>query len=350
MNLRLHAMCVAVDATLREAMEAIGEGSIEIALLVDGRGRLLGTVSDGDVRRAILGGAGLEDRVEPHATRTFTWVSADIDRSAVLELMQARAINQVPVLQDGVVVGIHVLREVITRDERDTVAVVMAGGRGTRLAPVTDRVPKPMVPVAGRPILERIVLHLVGSGIRDIFLSVGHMADVIQRHFGDGADYGCRISYLYEDPGRPLGTAGALGSLPREECRSTGPILVMNGDLVTLFDVGRMLAAHENARGLATIGVREYRHEVPYGVVTTDGERVLTLQEKPCQTWAVNAGVYLLDPSLIDRIAPGTPLAMPSLLNDCLRRTERVALHYLDGDWIDVGRLTDLVRARGEDR
>lgn len=349
MNSRLKRICVSRDATIRQTMEAISEGAVEIALLIDDRGRLLATVSDGDVRRALLDGASLDDPIAIHAQQRFTSVPVGADRAGVLDLMRARSISQVPMLQDGVVVGLHVLRELLGTVELDNVAVVMAGGRGTRLRPLTEQRPKPMLTVAGRPILERIVLHLTGSGIRTIYLAVNYMADMIEEHFGDGEDFGCRIDYLREDLARPLGTAGALALLPAEVRARTQTLLVMNGDLVTQFQVSRLLEAHETGGGVATVGVRDYVHQVPFGVVTMANGVVENLDEKPFSTWSVSAGIYALEPSLVEYVDSGREFPMTELIANALQRGDRVMAHRLEGEWLDIGRVNELRHARGED-
>jgi NDP-sugar pyrophosphorylase family protein len=220
----------------------------------------------------------------------------------------------------------------------------MAGGRGERLRPITDAMPKPMVRVAGRPILERIVLHLVGFGFRRVFVSVNYMSDVITEYFGDGSRFGCRIEYLHET--EPLGTAGALSLLPD---LAEHPILVLNGDLLTQADLGALLRFHERYSLKATVGVREYVHNIPFGVIEMDGHRVVGLSEKPTQVWLANAGIYCIDPDLPQRTPQRAFFNMPDLVADCLDQSEPVGGFLIEGDWVDVGRLDELRRARGED-
>src|SRR3989304_1487910 len=197
------------SATIREAMEAIQRGACWIALVVDNNSKLLGLITDGDIRRALLSGATLNDPLEPYMQRKFTAVPPTTGRSEVLDLMRARSLNQIPIVdQTGKLVGLHLMREIIGAVRRPNWAVIMAGGRGERLRPLTDSIPKPMIKVAGRPILERIVLHLVGYGIRRIFISVNYLSQVIEDHFGDGTRFGCTIEYLRET--QPLGTGGSL--------------------------------------------------------------------------------------------------------------------------------------------
>lgn len=345
----LARLCVVGSASIRDTMRAIEEGSVEIAFAVDRNGRVVGTVSDGDIRRALLGGASLDDPIMPAVAATFTSVGPGTARADVLDLMQAREISQVPILDtEGRLVGLHLLRDIIGSTARDNVAVIMAGGRGTRLGPLTDTVPKPMLPVAGRPILERIVLHLVGGGIRRIYMAVNYLADVIVDHFGDGARFGCEIGYLREDVERPLGTAGALQLLPSDVADRDDALLVMNADLITQFDVDRLMRYHEEGQFAATVGLREWALDVPFGVVTVDESRVTRIEEKPRHIWLVNAGVYVIDPSLLSRIPAECNYAMTELVATCVAKGEPVGGHLLEGDWLDVGRVDELRRARGE--
>jgi dTDP-glucose pyrophosphorylase len=346
----LSTLCIPQQSTLRRAIEVIDAGGAAIALVVEESGRLAGTLTDGDIRRALLAGAALEDAVLPFVQRDFVAVPPDGERAAVLDLMQARRISQVPIIEsDGRLVGLHLLRELIGAEELPNVAVVMAGGRGTRLHPYTASTPKPMVLVAGRPILERIVLHLVGSGVRRVFLAVNHMAEVIEDHFGDGAQLGCSIEYLREDHARPLGTAGALRLLPDHVTRSEHPLLVMNGDLLTSFPVASMLEAHRASSAGITIGVAEYSHQVPFGVITTRDGNLDMLEEKPTVTWTVNAGIYVIDSALVERIPMRDEYFMTQLVDTCLAAGERIGVHPVGPQWHDVGRPADLRRVHGEE-
>ena len=351
---RILALLLRPDASIREAMERIDEGAFEIALVVDDERRLRGTVSDGDVRRALLGGAAMDDPVAPYVSEQPVTVRPDAGRAAALDLMRARTISQVPeVDRDGRLRGLHLLHEVIGAPTLDMWAVVLAGGRGTRLGNLTDERPKPMLEVAGRPILERIVLHLVGSGIRRIVLSVGYLGEQIEEHFGDGSAFGCEISYLREDPDRPLGTGGPLRLLleqDEQDEQPDGPLLVMNGDLVTSFSVAGLLRAHEGGGAAMTLGVREYVHDVPFGVVRFDEHddgAVTAIDEKPTWAWPVNAGIYVVEPALLERIPAHRHYPITELAYDCLARGDRLQGWRVDGDWQDIGRPSELAAARG---
>jgi dTDP-glucose pyrophosphorylase len=334
---------VRLAGTLTDAMKAIDRGGAEIALVLDEDGRLVGVMTDGDVRRALLKGSGMDSALVPHVRRDFVSVASSTPRAEVLDLMQALTISQIPIVGDGGrATGLHLLHEVLGAVTRGNWAVIMAGGRGTRLLPLTEEVPKPMLRVAGRPVLERIVLHLVGFGIRRIFIAVHYMGDVIESHFGDGSRYGCRIDYLREEV--PLGTGGALARLPSQPDR---PLIVMNGDLVTSVDFSTMLAFHDEGEQVATLGVRRYVHTVPFGCVTLDDDRVVAMEEKPELAQMVNAGIYVLEPRLLDRIPPDRAYALPELLQESLRRRELIRTFEIHDDWIDIGRRDQLAEARG---
>ncbi|HAR97332.1 MAG TPA: hypothetical protein DCS11_00195 [Syntrophus sp. (in: bacteria)] len=331
-------------ARVRDALLSLEVSGVEIVLVVDGDHRLVGILTDGDLRRAILQGTGLEARLDSYLQRKFISVSDQSGRAEVLDLMQARGISQIPIVDDaGRLIGLHTLHAILGSTLRGNWAVILAGGRGERLRPLTDTLPKPMIKVAGRPILERTILHLVGFGITTIYLAVNYMAEMVMAHFNDGGRFGCKIHYLHET--KPLGTGGPLSLLSE---RPRLPFLVLNGDLLTQFDVGRMLFHHENQNLMATVGIQEYVHTVPYGVVEVNDGRILGLREKPAEMWHINTGIYVLDPCLLDRIPPDTFFPLPNLVEECIDRGEAVGAFRIEEDWMDVGRHHDLKVARGE--
>ena len=338
--------------TIRGTMARIEEGSVAIALMVDTDEQFVGTVSDGDVRRALLAGATMEDHVDPYVSRNPIVVPEGTDRVAVLDLMKARQVNQIPEVDErGRLLGLHVMHEVLGSSPKPNRAVILAGGRGSRLGPLTESSPKPMLSVAGRPILERLVLHLVGAGIHHVYLSVNYLADRIMEHFGDGSEFGCSIEYLTEDPERPLGTGGPLRLLLKREDAFAAPLLVMNGDLVASFSVSGILHAHALANAAITIALRQYAHDVPFGVAACDDEGgglITRLEEKPRWVGLANAGIYVIEPRLLELIPDDVAYPITDLIRACLERGERVWGWELAGDWHDVGRPAELARARGE--
>ncbi|MFI5212924.1 MAG: nucleotidyltransferase family protein [Gemmatimonadales bacterium] len=341
----LARLTVPLGASILDALKALDRGARGIVLVRDRRGRVLGTLTDGDVRRAVLAGASLDSRtLESAMHRGFAFVDEAAGRPEVLDLMRARNISQVPVLDGGGrLVGLHLLREFLGSRPRPNCALLLAGGRGERLRPLTDHTPKPMIQVAGRPILERLVLHLVGAGIRRLFISLGHLGHVIERHFGDGSRFGCEIEYLRET--RPLGTGGPLSLLP---ALPDVPLLVLNGDLVTQADVARLIDFHVKGRYVATMGVRTFGMDIPFGVVEVKAGRLTGLQEKPREQVLVNSGIYVLSRSAVRMVPAGEDYPITRLFETCLQRRLRVGACMIEEEWIDVGRHDQLRAARGQ--
>ena len=337
------ARCVVPrHATIREGLLGIDRGAGGIVLAVDAAGRLVGVATDGDLRRALIAGAGLDDPLAVAINERYLAVPAGQSRVQALDLMRARRIDAIPVVDDaGRPVALHLLHAFLEPAARDNWALIMAGGQGIRLRPLTDTVPKPMLRVAGRPILERIVLHLVGFGVKRIFISVGYLAHVIEDHFGDGSALGASIEYLRET--EPLGTAGALGLLPGSP---PGPLLLLNGDLVTSADVDAMLAFHARGGFAVTIGTRRYLHTVPFGCVDRDGDRVTGIEEKPTLEREINTGIYVVEPWVAGLVPPGARASMPELVGTVLERGSPVGAFEIEDDWVDVGHREQLTRAR----
>jgi dTDP-glucose pyrophosphorylase len=345
MRQELSLLLIDADATILDALRAIDAGAEAILFVCDQSRRIIGALTDGDVRRAILRGAAVDSRSLREAMRPdFVWVPPHTGRAEVLDIMRARQIGQVPVLdEEGRLCGLHTMRQMISVAERPNRGLLLAGGRGTRLHPITATVPKPMVTVAGRPILERLVLHLMSCGIRRFTLSVNYLAHVIEEHFGDGSRFGCEIEYLRES--EALGTGGPVSLL---QPPPSIPLLVLNGDLVTQCDVGRLLDFHVDGGYAATLGVRPHAVEVPFGVAVVDGDRLIGLREKPTERMLINAGVYVLSPEAIGLAPPRREYPITELFERCLQEDLPVGAHFLQEDWLDVGRPEELRRARGE--
>ncbi|MBI1945840.1 MAG: nucleotidyltransferase family protein [Deltaproteobacteria bacterium] len=344
MNRSLSELTIPPSSTLLEALRAIDRAAIELVFVGDERGVIIGTLSDGDVRRQILKGTPLDEprAVESAMCRKFIWLRSDVSRAEALDVMRARSISQLPVLDEvGRLIGLHLLHDLIGGAERPNCAVIMAGGQGIRLRPLTENVPKPMLKVAGRPILERLVLHLVGYGIKHIYLSVNYLGHVIEDHFGDGTAFGCRIEYLREQ--QPLGTGGPLSLLPQP----SHAVVVLNGDLVTQANIDRAIAFHEQGGFLATACLRPYQLEVPFGVADVSGDVLVGVREKPTEQLLINAGIYVLSPAAIALVPRDRSYPITELLDTCLQAGNRVGAHVLDGEWLDVGRHEELNRARG---
>jgi len=307
--------CITPDASLIECMRVMDITGAGIALAVDIEFRLIGTISDGDIRGALLKGCHLDSPASPHINRNCFHVLPTVPRAEVLDIMQARRFEQVPIVDEqGKVLGLHLLHDMLGNISRPNWAVVMAGGQGVRLRPLTENIPKPMIRVAGRPILERIVLHLVSYGICRIFLSVNHLAQVIEDYFKDGSKYGATIEYLHED--EPLGSGGAISLLPEIP---EHPFMVMNGDLIADVNCADMIEFHSQNDFYATMGVYSYLHQVPFGCVEIQDNRLAGLEEKPVLEKIVNAGIYVLSPQAVSAIPKNTYFPITTLFEDAIK-------------------------------
>jgi dTDP-glucose pyrophosphorylase len=339
------ATLVGHAVSIREAIRAIDESALQIALVVDPEQRLVGTVTDGDVRRGLLRGVSLDAPAAEIMNREPASCPASLGREAALAVMRSADVKQVPLLDaDGRVAGLELLGDVMKRSERDNWVVLMAGGLGQRLRPLTEDCPKPLLRIGGQPILEIILKSFARQGFQRFFLSVNYKAEMVRQHFGDGSRWGVQIEYLKED--RKLGTAGALGLLP-EHPRE--PLLLMNGDVLTGINFASLLDFHVEQQATATVAVREHTVEVPFGVVDLAADDYLAgVTEKPRYSWFVNAGVYVLEPHALHLLERGEAIDMPALLDRALANDERIAAFPVREYWRDIGRLEDLEGASAE--
>jgi dTDP-glucose pyrophosphorylase len=332
------------QASILDAMGIIDAGALQIALVVDDNGRLIGTVTDGDVRRAILDKFSLDDPVSRIMFTPPTVASIHDERDAILTRMRRKEIRHIPVVDDdGRVVGLKVLMDMLQPQQRSNQAVIMAGGLGSRLRPLTEDTPKPLLKVGGKPILESIIENLVDHGINRLCISVNYRADQIKEYFGAGLKWGAEIRYLEED--RKMGTAGALGLL---DSPPTDPLVVMNGDLVTKINFSQLLDFHREQYARATMCVREYDFQVPFGVIQVDNHRLTALEEKPTHNFFINAGIYVLEPDVLSLINGDEYLDMTTLFSRLLDQGEKVTVFPVREYWIDIGRIDDYERAKGD--
>lgn len=335
-------LMVAPGTSLLDTMRVIDRTGLEVALVTDEEQRLLAIATDGDIRRAIIAGKPLSTPIIDIANRRYTAVGPEVTRPEALSRMLERGFACLPVVdRQGRLVDLHTLAGTLVATRCDSWAVVMAGGKGERLGELTQAIPKPMLPIGDRPILEHIVLHLAGHGIRRIFLSVNHYGRMIEDHFGDGRRWLVRIDYLWEE--RPLGTAGALGLLPEAP---GAPLLVMNGDLLTAINISRLLAFHRAGDFAATMALREHRVQVPFGVAEVEGARVARLVEKPSLQYRINAGIYVLSPQAVARVPRGEPCAMTDLIAGLLREGLPVGAYHMQETWNDIGLPDEFARAQ----
>ncbi|WP_367237606.1 nucleotidyltransferase family protein [Pseudomonas sp. Rh2] len=333
------------DASLEEAISTLDKEALRIVMVVDGQNKLLGTLTDGDVRRALLKHLPLDTKVSSVMCSTPRAAARDWSRERILAEMEKHQLLQLPVLnQSGQVIGLENLQDLLQKKQYDNPVFLMAGGFGTRLRPLTHNCPKPLLKVGDKPILELILERFIAAGFHRFFISTHYMPEMLHEHFGDGSNWGVSIRYVHEE--EPLGTGGALGLLPHEEIDL--PIFMMNGDLLTTLDFQSLLEFHQEHRGVATMCVREYEHCVPYGVIQSEGHKIRSMVEKPSYRFFINAGIYLLDPELVKSVDPGTRIDMPTLLEQEIANNKDVNMFPVHEYWLDIGRMEDFQRAQQE--
>lgn len=339
----LSAILSSADMTIREVMTLIDRGAVGIGLVVDADRRLIATVSDGDTRRWLLAGGTLDDPVANLIATRPQPLSAQAGTSSavLLQMMHDHGVHQIPLLDEqGRVVDLALLRLLHDQIDAPLRAVLMAGGFGTRLHPLTNTVPKPMLPVGGQPLMELMIKRLRQTGIHRVSITTHYLPQVITSHFGDGSHLGVDISYVQEE--RPLGTAGALSLLER----SDEPLLVMNGDIVTDLDFAAMLRFHKEHKAALTMAMTPQEFEIPYGVVEHSGADILAIREKPRQRHFVNAGIYLLDPQVREVIPSDTAFSMVDLMERLIADGRRVVGFPITEYWLDIGRHADYQRVQ----
>ena len=331
--------------TVRDVLRLINENQAGVAFLVDDTQRLQRAITDGDIRRAILAGHSVDSTIDcigpaPEG-RPPTVAGLDESPAAIRQTMQRASVRQIPIVDHEYrVVDIILLDDLLLSDQPPVNAVVMAGGFGTRLRPLTEDLPKPMLPVGDRPLLERIISQLSTAGIYGVSVTTHFLPEVIKQHFGDGSEFGVDMNYVHEET--PLGTAGALRMIPRPE----GPLLVMNGDILTSIDFRNMTNFHNEHEADLTLAVRPYDVYVPYGVVETEGQFLRKLVEKPTYTHFVNAGIYLLSPDAFDFLGTEGRLDMTQLVDRLIKSGRNVVTFPVTEYWLDIGHIDDYNRAQ----
>lgn len=331
------------DASFQDVIGSLERSGMQIVVIVDADERLIGTVTDGDIRRGLLKGLQLGDAIAAVVHREPLVVPPTLDQTLVLQLMQANKVHQLPIVDEHRhVLGLHLWDELRNRPGiRPNTMVVMAGGKGQRLRPHTENCPKPLLPVGGKPILEHIVLRAQAEGFAHFIFAIHYLGHMIEEHFGDGSRWNVRIDYLREE--EPLGTGGALSLLsPRPEL----PFLVTNGDVLTDVRYSEVLDFHQRQQATATMAVRSHEWQHPFGVVKTRGMDIVGFEEKPVHRTHVNAGIYVIEPSALDVLESGQHCDMPTLFERLQASAGRTIVYPMHEPWLDVGRPSDLALAR----
>jgi dTDP-glucose pyrophosphorylase len=333
-----------LDSTIKQAIQNLNKSSMKIVLVVNERGELQGTISDGDIRRGLLKGLDLNSPIESIINRKALVLPPALGREMVLQLMVANKIQQIPVVDESQrVIGLHLRDAITTPKKRSNLMVIMAGGKGTRLLPHTQNCPKPLVMVSGKPMVEHIIERGRLEGFSHFVLAIHHLGHMIEEYFGNGERLGVRIEYLREKA--PLGTAGALALL---NSRPDSPFVVTNGDVITDIRYGELLDFHKRHDASGTMAVRVHEWQHPFGVVLIKGVEIIGFEEKPLTRSHINAGVYALSPEVLDELTAKSPCDMPTLFERLQAKAKRTVAYPMHEPWFDVGRPDDLAQVNAK--
>lgn len=331
-------------SSIKEAMRAIDEGAMKIAVVVDDDFKLVGVLTDGDIRRALLNDFSLHSEIKDIIQKNPVVCYVNDSKEQILAKSLGKKIYHMPILDaDRRVVGVEDIDSLLEAKNKTNKVVLMVGGLGSRLRPLTENTPKPMLKVGNKPILETIINNFRQYGFKDIILSVNYKADIVRSYFGDGSRFGVNIEYIHEQ--KRMGTAGAL-SLMRGKFNE--PFFVMNGDLLTNVNFEHFLNFHTENSSIATMAVREYEYQVPYGVVNQDNGRITSIVEKPKERYYVNAGIYILEPAILEFIKDDVFYDMPTLFEDLIDKKKDPISFPVHEYWLDIGQINELKQARDD--
>ena len=330
------------NATIQDVILCLDKAAMQIVMVVNDMQQLIGTITDGDIRRALLNGLHLNSPIDTVTQREAFVVPQSMEQEIILKIMSANSIRQIPIINENrQVVGLHTWENLNVKTTLGNPMVIMAGGLGTRLHPITQKCPKPLLPVYGKPIMEHILVRAIAEGFSHFYVSVNYLSHMIEDYFGDGSKWGVEIEYIHEN--QPLGTAGALGSL--KELISV-PFVVTNGDVLTHMRYSEFLDFHINHHAAATMAVRVYEWQNPFGVVNINGLDIISLEEKPVDRSHINAGIYALDPAILDCLKLNEKCDKPTLFERIRSSENRTVAYPMHEPWLDVGRPDDFKLAK----
>ena len=331
------------NASIKEALEVIDKGAIKVAVVLSDDGLLLGMLNDGDIRRALLKGMSLGDSIAGIINKHPVVANINDTKERILELANEKKLHQIPIISNGKLIGIQDIREFLAPKNKPNKVILMVGGLGTRLRPLTNDVPKPMLDVGNKPILHTIVENFAKYGYTDIIMCVNYKSEIIKEYFGNGDKFGVKIEYVLEN--KRMGTAGALSLLQK---RPKDDFFVMNGDLLTNVNFEYLHEYHKDSNALASICIRKYEMQVPYGVVNVRANKVTSIEEKPTQSFFVSAGIYMFSPIVLDFIPKGVFYDMPTLFSELLKHDFPIHPFPIREYWLDIGRMDEYRRANDE--
>ena len=331
------------NASIKQALKVIDKGAIKVAVVLSDDGLLLGMLNDGDIRRALLKGMSLDDSITSIINRDPVVANINDTKERILELANEKKLHQIPIISNGKLIGIQDIREFLAPKNKPNKVILMVGGLGTRLRPLTNDVPKPMLDVGNKPILHTIVENFAKYGYTDIIMCVNYKSEIIKEYFGNGDKFGVKIEYVLES--QRMGTAGALSLLQK---RPKDDFFVMNGDLLTNVNFEYLHEYHKDSNALASICIRKYEMQVPYGVVNVRANKVTSIEEKPTQSFFVSAGIYMFSPIVLDFIPKGVFYDMPTLFSELLKHDFPIHPFPIREYWLDIGKMDEYRRANDE--
>ncbi|ASG66282.1 alcohol dehydrogenase [Idiomarina piscisalsi] len=342
MNERWKRILIKPNQSIRHALEVIEQESLRIAIVIGQQNELFGVVTDGDIRRGLISGLALTDPVSKVMNSSPVTASNTVTRKEAIKLMESKGLLAIPLLNQGKVVGLETLQRSGSGRSYENPVFLMAGGFGTRLRPLTDNCPKPLLKVGDKPILEIVLNSFIRTGFKNFYISTHYLPDMIREYFGDGSKWKVNIHYVHEN--NPLGTGGALGLLPDDI--EPLPLIMMNGDVLTNVDFEKVLEFHNQYQPFATMCVRDYEYQVPFGVIQGEEHKVVQMKEKPVEHYFINAGIYVVSPELRQQVKTDTYLDMPTLLEKVIAKNNDVVMYPLREYWLDIGRIEDYKRAQ----
>ncbi len=344
-NLKWKSSVLKKENSIKDAINVLENEGHRIVLIADNKFKLLGTVTDGDIRRALINDFNMETNLSEIMTKNPIAISSEEKNENVLKKMTSNGILQIPIIDDQeIIVGLETIQHLLEVKKKDNIVLLMAGGFGKRLRPLTDNKPKPLLEVAGQPVLETIINQFKETGFNNFFISTFYKSEMIQKHFGDGSKLGINITYTEEN--KPLGTAGALAHLPYK--KTNHPIIVMNADLITKINIERILEFHKKNNADMTVCVRNYDFQIPYGVINFEKEMLHSIKEKPIISNFVNAGIYVIEPKSINKIKKDEHLNMNEFIENLISENKKITVFPIHEYWMDIGQLDEYEKVNND--
>ncbi|WP_143871778.1 nucleotidyltransferase family protein [Catenovulum sediminis] len=336
-----HKTLVSEDSTILDAMKVIDKSTLQVALVISSQQKLVGVVTDGDIRRGLINNHLLSDPVVNIMNTKPLALDTSSSETQRIEFLLQHGIRHLPILKDGKLVDLFIYPSLRKKTYNNPV-FLMAGGFGKRLRPLTENCPKPLLKIGSKPILELILLRFINAGFYNFFISTHYLPEKIVAHFGDGRKWGVQITYVHEET--PLGTAGGLSLVKQQNIQA--PMIVMNGDLLTKVDFTKLIDFHAKSQAIATMCIKHETYQIPYGVVEYNDNTLTGITEKPTKSYFINAGIYVLNPALVKSIDENTYLDMPTLLEMNLNKGQEVAVFPIHEYWLDIGQHEEYSQAQ----